>query len=741
MVRVRVARGDRFANDFSYAVIQSAQGKFTSMQDQGGQIVLSTGELNVVVNKDPFRIKFLDKNMRSLNEDDNDFGISWLGTEVTCYKKLFAGERFIGLGEKTGDLDRRGTAYENWNSDVPAYRATQDPLYATIPFFIGLHDQMAYGIFQDNSYRTAFNFGASTDDKMSSFTASDGELNYYFIGSGDVASVVKDYTWLTGRPKLPPLWSFGYQQCRWSYFPDSEVLRIAGTFREKRIPADVIYLDINYMDHYKVFTFHPQDFPKPAEMVSALKKMGFHVAVIVDPGLKVEAGYSAYDEGVKNNYFVKYPNGQNYIGEVWPGRSSFPDFTNPKVRNWWGGMFGVYTTKGIEGFWNDMNEPSAWGQNIPGMVEFDFDGNRTTMKQAHNVFGMQMSRSTYEGARRLMNGKRPLVITRATYSGGQRYSTIWTGDNASTDEHMLLGVRLINSLGLCGFSFAGPDIGGFMGEPSKELLTRWLSVGIYTPFLRNHSEYHTPYREPWVFGKDFEAISRGLIEQRYRLLPYIYSTAYEATQTGMPVARTLAINYSFDNAIYRHDYQNEYLFGDNILVTPIISSAQFGKVYLPEGNWYRLTSGQAYSGHCEVVVEAPLNDLPVFAREGAIIPMQSVAQNTSEKTDETLYVHVYNGSKDTSFRYYEDDGVSYEFENGEFCQRLFSYHPERREILMGAQDGHFRSKFKKVNLVLHSFDDISKAQVDGSSLPVSREGQTVQTLGFELSDREMKVTW
>ena len=740
VVRVRAAQG-QFADDFSFAVIQNPQGTFTSVNDQGDELRLSTGELDVVVKKHPLRLQFLNKNGQVISADDQDLGINRQGTEVTCYRKLFPDEKFLGLGEKTGPVNRRGNAYQNWNSDVPAYKVDQDPLYDTIPFFIGLHDKLAYGLFLDNSYRTYFDFGASTDDKMSSFGAANGELNYYLFGGGTVAKVIADYTWLTGRAKLPPLWSFGYQQCRWSYYPDKEVLRIAHTFREKNIPADVIYLDINYMDNYKVFTFSPKDFPDPAGMVAELNKLGFHVVVIVDPGLKVEPGYFAYDEGVKNNFFVKYPNGDNYVGTVWPGRSHFPDFTTARVREWWGGMFTNYLSKGIEGFWNDMNEPSAWGQNIPDLVQFDFEGHPTTMKQAHNVFGMQMSRAGYEGTRKLMGGKRPLIITRATYSGGQRYSTVWTGDNFASDDHMLMGTRIVGSMGLAGFPFTGPDVGGFVGTPSKELITRWLSIGIYTPFLRNHAAFDTPHREPWMFGKVYEDIARKLIEQRYRLLPYIYSAAAETTQTGLPLARPLAIDYTFDENIYTTDYQNEYLFGPNILVAPVTSSENRAKVYFPGSAWYRLSTDEAFASGQTALVESPLEDLPVFAKAGAIIPMQSLTQNTSEAADGILYVHVYEGDQDSSFAYYEDDGLTYDFEKGAFYRRLISYHPAQKEIVLGATEGQFASRFTKVKLLLHSFTPINSVTIGAATVPAAKESEKVQTLEFDLKNDETAVKW
>jgi alpha-glucosidase len=740
IIRVRVSK-EKPTSDFSYAVIGKPEGKLSKLSESKQEIVFSTGKIILTVNKMPVRLKFTDASGKVISEDDPLLGISWMGTAVTNFRKLFTDERFIGLGEKTGGLNRRGSAYVNWNSDVPAYALNQDPMYATIPFFIGLHDRLTYGIFLDNSYRSTFDFGASSDNTRSSFGAADGDLNYYLISGTGVADIIRSYTGLTGRAQLPPIWSFGYQQCRWSYFPDKELLTIAKTFRDKQIPIDVLYLDIHYMDHYKIFTFSPENYPKPAETIAELKKMGFKVVVIIDPGLKVEPGYFAYEEGVQNNYFVKYPGGSYYTGSVWPGPSHFPDFTDPKVRDWWGGMFKTYIDAGVDGYWNDMNEPAVWGQNIPDLVEFSFDGNKTTMSQAHNVYGMQMVRSTYEGVKKLNPDKRPLTITRATYAGGQRYSTIWTGDNASYDAHMLLGTRLVNSLGASGFPFAGPDIGGFVGEPSKELIIRWLSIGVYTPFMRTHVDYDHNYREPWIYGKEAEKVNRELINQRYRLLPYIYSTAYEATQTGIPVSRTLAINYSFDDRVYRPEFENEYLFGDNILVAPVVSSQDFVKVYLPEGGWYRLSNDTYFDGNKEIIAEAPLSDLPVFARAGAIIPMQSVVQNTTQRPDETLLLHVYAGREATRFQYYEDDGVSYAFENEAFYKRQISFDPIKREIAFAAKEGSFVSKFNQVKLILHGFQQVTGLRIDGKQNPVTQDQGNIQSVTFVWNQGETRIQW
>jgi alpha-glucosidase len=712
VVRVRINKPE-LQSDFSYAVIQKPEGNFTSINDRKDSLVLTTDSLQVIILKKPLQIKFLTSEGKVISKDYEDFSVSWQGTEVTCYKKLLPNEKFIGLGEKTGPLNRRGNAYINWNSDIPAYSYRQDPLYVTIPFYIGIHDDLPYGIFLDNSYQTKFNFGASTDDKFSFFSAVNGEMKYYFFGARNISGIIRDYTWLTGRMHLPPYWSLGYQQCRWSYYPESEVLDLAHTFRDKKIPCDVIYLDIHYMDNYKVFTWNKERFPDPGLMISKINAMGFHLVTIIDPGIKIEKGYPSYEEGIKQDCFVKYPGGQLYTGNVWPGRCHFPDFTNPKVREWWGKSFITLTPPGVEGFWNDMNEPSAWGQSIPNIVSFDFDGHHSTIAEAHNVYGLNMSRATYEGTRQLLNNKRPFILTRAAYAGIQRYSAVWTGDNSATEADMMMAVRMVNSLGVSGVSFTGPDMGGFIGTPTNELFARWMSVGIYTPFLRNHAEINSRHKEPWSFGEKIEEISRQWINKRYRLLPYLYSAFYESTQTGMPVARTLAISYMEDNKIYEEEFQNEYLFGGQILVAPVSSEKNTCNVYFPSGEWVRMTDDRLYNGNTEAVVDCPLDDLPVFVKSGGIIPLQSVIQSTSETPSPALEIHIYNGKGPNTFIYYEDDGVTYNYESGQFYSRLISFDPLNKSIIIGKVDGSFPSKFTMYRFVLHNFEEIKIVNVNG----------------------------
>ena len=585
-----------------------------------------------------------------------------------------------------------------------------------------MHGGATYGLFFDNTHKSYFDFGASTDEQMSWFGADGGDMNYYFFGAQSVSQIIEDYTWLTGRMEMPPLWSLGYQQCRWSYMSAKEVLNVAEKFRTEKIPADVMYCDIDYMDHYKIFTWNPITFPNPKEMIDVLKSMNFHLVTIVDPGIKVEPGYKEYDEGVANNYFATYPNGEKYIGSVWPGRCHFPNFTDKAVRDWWGASFTALTEPGVEGFWNDMNEPAVWNQNMPWMVKFG----KYYMPEIRNAYGMQMAEATFLGTKKILGGKRPFVLTRAAYSGAQRFSAVWTGDNSAYDAHMLLGQRLINSLGITGMSLVGVDIGGFTGNPTPELMVRWNSLGVYTPMFRNHAAKGTKYREPWRWGKANEDIIRKDIEQRYKLLPYIYSSFHQSHETGLPVSRTLAINYTQDDSVYNEKFQNQFLFGDNILVAPVESTMLTTNVYLPKGSWYRMSTGARYKGGKSIKAAAPLTDLPVFVKAGAIIPMQNVIQSTNEKGDSILKVNIWAGKDSTTFVYYEDDGETYDYQGGDYYKRMISFNPINKQITLSDVEGTFESKYNKIELILHGFKtDAKNFKVNGQPkklIPYVKDG-------------------
>jgi len=744
IIRVQISQNE-FFDELSYAVVCTPDAVEFEVSENAVSVSLQTKFLQLEIAKESVRFSFFNDKGQMLNEDCPGLGVSFMGDSKAVYKTMQKGERFIGLGEKTGNLDRKGSGYTNWNTDSFAYSAESDPLYCTIPFYIGLHNQLVYGIFLDNTYQSHFNFGAS-NDRFSSFTVQGGDLNYYFIYGSSVAEIITFYTHLTGRMQMPPLWGLGYQQCRYSYYPDHEVYQVAQTFRKKQIPADAVVLDIHYMDNYKIFSWDSDRFPDPEKMIKDLKDQGFNVVVMCDPGIKIEKNYPAYEEGVAQDLFLKYPDGTYYSGQVWPGWCHFPDFTKPNTRNWWGDKMEEYARQGVKGYWNDMNEIATWGQKLPELLEFDFDGEGGSTKRGRNVYGLMMCKSTFEGAKRHLDDERPFNLTRAAYSGVQRYAAVWTGDNVSTDEHMLLGVRLVNSLGLSGVAYTGYDIGGFVGEPSIALFARWISIGAFSPFFRGHSMVNSRDSEPWSFGEEVEDISRNYINLRYRLIPYLYSVFYQAHTSGIPVSRSLAIDYSFDDQIYNSSYQNQYLFGPNILVAPVESHKEITKVYLPEGHWYNFHTEELHRGPTEIYVDAPLTHLPLFVKAGCVLPMQSIVQSTQQSPEPLLHLHVYAEGY-SEFLYYEDDGNSYQYQSGSSYRRNIISNHQEGTLVLSEVEGSWPSKFSEIKIYFHGFIKIDSVKLYDAEYQLKEEEMTFlpaisnfDPLGKEVLEKKVTVS-
>ena len=710
IVRVQASKFESFESN-PYSVVVQPKSIDFDLEESEDKLILSTSILRVEINHISFSLTFFDTDGKLLNQDDS-FGVAWIGTEVTAYKKLQPNEKFIGLGEKTGNLNRFGNAYTHWNTDYFAYGVGDDPLYLSIPFYLGVHNQGHYGIFLDNTHKSLFNFGAS-NNRFASFSAEDGDMDYYFFHYPSISEIITAYTWLTGRMQMPPKWALGFQQCRYSYYPESEVYAVAQAFRDKKMPADVIYLDIHHMEAYKVFTFDGEKFPNPKALIARLKEKGFKVVVILDPGIKTEESYSPFREGLEQGLFVNYPDGKTYEAQVWPGWCAFPDFTNPATRSWWEEKMAFYTEAGVDGFWTDMNEPASWGQCTPNLLEFDFDGEKASHRKARNVFGMQMARSTQAGARKQAPKKRPFVLTRSGFAGIQRFAAAWTGDNVASEEHMLAGIRLVNSLGMSGVAFAGYDVGGFAGEASKGLFARWMSIAAFSPLYRAHSMINTKDAEPWAFGEEVEEISRNYLNFRYSLLPTIYSAFHQSTNNGLPLAASLAIHYPQDEAIYQTAFQNEYLFCDTFLVAPVESFREISKVYLPQGEWYYLYTDQKHQGSQVIYQDSPLNYLPVYVQAGKIFAQQSPTQHTGMAPDSTLILHLYRGSTGSTYTHYEDAGEGLDYLDGEFFSREIQYQPENGSLKIEQAKGQQSSQYAKIRLFFHGFESLNP-QLNGT---------------------------
>jgi alpha-glucosidase len=674
LVRIRVATSGVFGPDQSWAVIKSdwEEQKFDVRETQD-DLQLKTKEMTIRIKKRPLRISFFDRNGVLLNKDDDERGISWSGASVRVWKTMPQSEQYYGLGEKAGALNRRGKCFTMWNTDIPAYKADTDPLYQTIPFFYGINNGRTYGIFFDNSYWSSFDMGKESPDRYS-FGAVNGEMNYYFFSGDTPKKVLERFTELVGRMPLPPRWSLGYQQCRWSYYPESRVRKLASDFRSKRIPCDVLYLDIDYMEGYRIFTWSKKNFPEPARMISDLSKDGFKIVTIIDPGIKADSSYSAYLTGRSQNAFLKYPDGQLFLGKVWPGVCAFPDFSSRSARDWWGKNFKALTSVGVRGFWNDMNEPSVFDvptKTVDLDVIHDDNGLFTPHAKNHNLYGLQMTRATYEGVKSLKPNERPFVLTRASYAGGQRYSAAWTGDNISSWEHLEMAVPMMLGLSICGQPFVGTDIGGFVGSPDGELFARWLQLGVFSTLMRTHTEWGSKDQEPWSYGPEYEEMNKRTIELRYKLLPYVYNEMYKASTSGIPPMRPLSFEYPEDTGYSMN--ATDFMFGENLLIAPILwSGVRTRSLKLPHGQWYDYWLGKRLQGGSQVTVDAPLDRIPIFVKAGAIIPSQQVLKYSDQAPIDPLTLSIYVG-ENGSEELYEDDGSSFEYRTGASAKRIVQF--------------------------------------------------------------------
>ncbi|MBV9927819.1 MAG: glycoside hydrolase family 31 protein [Acidobacteria bacterium] len=704
-VRVRLAPSGAFERDFSYAVEskdrKTVAAKVTESRDEIR--ISSLNGTTIVIKRRPFLVSVLDAAGQAVVEADAAKGTSFdpdTGAVETSVKRV-EWETYYGLGEKAGATHSRDTQqFVMWNTDTYGYPRGLDPIYQSIGFYVALRQarsalahevitdiktgedkrpdpgpqSLAYGLFLDNTSRTYFDMG-KTDPARVTFGAARGELNYYVFTGGKERSpknILRDYTDLTGRAPLPPVWALGNQQSRWSYYPEARVREVARGFREAKIPADVIYLDIDYMDGFRVFTWNRERFPDPPKMIADLRAEGFRVVLIIDPGIKVDENYQVYKDIRAGRHFVQNEVTNELRATVWPGVCVFPDFTDPKAREWFGSLYKQNLDEGVAGFWNDMNEPGVFlsdttpkpdiyhhpMKTFPLSARHAGDGEPDNHARYHNVYGMQMARATFEGLRKLRPDARPFVLTRAGYAGVQRYSAVWTGDNVASWDHLRLSIPMLLNLGVSGVPFVGSDVGGFSGNPSPELYARWLQAAALTPFFRSHSEAGSNPHEPYSFGEEFTKVNRATVELRYRLLPYLYSLFYEHTQTGAPVMRPLWFEYPDDQRTYT--LEDEYLVGRDLLVAPVVRESTTKRgVYFPAGdNWVDWWTGKVYEGGRDAEVEAPLDRLPLFARAGSVIPTQAVVQHTGEMRNAPLSLLVVTGS-DGASSLYEDAGDGY----------------------------------------------------------------------------------
>ena len=729
-LRFRYATENVFEPDFSYAISEVASRGYSSLEvkETATEYLILTSKLKVLVDKKTLRIQISDLEGNIINEDEIGFhweeNYEYGGNTVKMSKITQNAESFFGMGDKATHSNLKGKRVNNWCMDQYAYAKDQDPLYKAVPFYTGLHKNMAYGIFFDNTFRTYFDF-AHEKRHVTSFWADGGEMNYYFFYGPEMSKVIMGYTNLTGTPELPPMWAMGYHQSKWSYFPESNVKALARKFRKLKIPCDALYLDIDYMDGFRCFTWDKKKFPDPKRMMAELNEDGFKTVVMIDPGIKIDKDYWVYQEAMEKGYFCKRGDGPYMKGKVWPGECNFPDFTNPEVRKWWAELYKEFMSElGVHAVWNDMNEPAVMEvptKTAPLDTRHNYDGYPCTHRKAHNVYGMQMVRATYEGIKKYVYPKRPFVITRAAYAGTQRYSSTWTGDNVATWEHLWLANVQVQRMCMSGMSFVGSDIGGFAEQPNGELFARGIQLGVFHPFCRVHSSGDHGDQEPWSFDSDVTDIVRKFIELRYQLLPYLYTMFWKYSKYGEPMVKPLV--YFDQEDPQTHFRTDEFIFGEHILVCPVQEpNSQGRRMYMPRGNWYNYWDDSMVVGGKEQWVDADIDIIPLFVKEGAIIPKFPVQQYVGELVIKQLDLEVYYKSGIENSSFYEDDQDGYEYNKGNYSYRSFKLNGKENSLaIQQFKDGDFVPSYTSFRLNLHGLPfTIESVEVDNEVVPLNQ---------------------
>ena len=774
VLRIKISKGGAFDEHPSFAVANEpklGKQKF-KLASAGSATTLTTTQLVVTLTHEPFAIDVHRGDgsvvFESVRDDKGAWSYASDGEGFMIRRKVGEKDPIYGLGEKTGSFNRRGRDFTMWNTDVLNPTASGeftgqydkgdlradntstefDPYYVSIPFFYhqDANEGDMSGSFIDNPYRGHYDL-TPTDEIQIHFGG--GQYTEYVFGGPMMWTILEQYTELTGRTALPPLWALGFHQCRWYAYKQADVEALAAKHAELDIPLDSLWLDIDYMDGYRVFTWNKELYPDAPGMLARLRELGVKVITIIDPGVKEDPGYEVYDDGLEKGVFALKENGEVYIGQVWPGDTAFPDFANADARAWWGKLNAEHVRSGLAGIWNDMNEP-ATGDKDP--MPMRFDRGQYEHERFHNQYAMLMAMGTTEGLLKTMPNKRTFVLSRAGSAGIQRYAANWMGDNMSRWDHLWLSIPMGAGLSISGQSFVGADIGGFAEDTNAELYTRWIQYGALTPFARVHSVINTIDQYVWSFGEDVLGYAREALKLRYRLLPYIYSSFVITYETGAPIQSPLVFSHQRDSNV--RDIDDQYLFGPNLLVAPIIEPGQTSRsVYLPEGEWFDFHTNQHYVSEGQfIVADAPINRIPVYVRAGAVIPMLEEAPlNTKDYAPKKMQFHVFVPKGEAEFYslLQEDDGLTFEANEGKRLRTELKVMRgnNRRTFFSAVVEGESFEGFarEEVEVVWHSPRGVQSHTRPnrGESFGIfATDGDTEDTLVFvDIEPEKPKKKW
>ncbi len=729
IIRLKISRGGIFDETPTFAVcadLQTAHADFT-IEENDEWVRLRTARMTLTLWRTPFRLEAHRADGSVLFETHSDqdgkpWGYATLNDAFVVGRRCQRGDGFFGLGEKGGRLNRKGQEYTLWNNDVldpnsarrfaaglpaddPRADRTSvefDPYYVSIPFFYHLSEDggAAAGFFLDNGYRGHFDFAPQTHY---SFHFEGGQYTEYLFAGPSMREILEGYTWLTGRMLPPPLWALGYHQCRWHRYTQETIERLAARLREAKLPCDALWLDIEYMDGYRVFTWDEAAFPDVPAMLASLQAQGFRTITIVDPGVKYEPGYSIFDQAVERDVLCKTEGGDLYVGQVWPGKTAFPDFVLESAREWWGELNAAHVQSGLAGIWNDMNEP-ATGDVLPDTMRF---GNgQFSHARYHNQYALLMAMGTLEGLQRAMPDKRTFILSRAGSAGIQRYAANWMGDNQARWDHLWVSMPMAMGYGLSGQPFLGADIGGFQGNSNAELFARWMQYGALTPFCRNHSELDNVDQYAWAFGEAIEELSRQALQLRYRLLPYLYAAFMQSAQSGEPIQKPLLFEFQADRTL--RDIDDQFLLGSHLLVAPVYAAGVTARpLYLPEGTWYHWHTGERFVGKRFIVAPTPMDWIPLFARGGAVIPLWPEAPlTTMGYQPQRIELHLFVPEADGEYHSFlhEDDGLTFAFRDGAYLRTDLTLRKEGPRLTLEASvsgEGYPEFARREFEIVFH----------------------------------------
>jgi len=616
--------------------------------------------------------------------------------KVTFTISLNKDDMIFGLGEAVRGINKRGHLYRAWNSDDFSHTENKASIYASHNLLLFFGPQKLFGVYFDDPGAVEFDLGYTRGD-TAAMTSENGDLSVYIIEGESLTAICREFRGLIGRSYLPPKWAFGYIQSRWGYESDPELRQVVKEHRDRHIPLDGVCMDIDYMDDYKDFTWDEKKFPDLKKFNQDMRDEHIRLIPIIDAGVKQLKGYDTCDEGLEKGYFVKKADGKPFVGAVWPGRSYFPDFLREDVRVWFGDQYGKLMDQGVEGFWNDMNEPAlfyseesiaeafavadqlrnenldinsafalkdAFNGTANAMADYrrfyhEVDGKTIRHDKVHNLYGAFMTRAADEGFRRYDSSKRFLMFSRASFIGAHRYGGVWQGDNNSWWAHIKLNLQMLPSLNMCGFLYTGADLGGFGCNTTEDLLLRWLQLGVFTPLMRNHSAKGTREQEAYRFA-NWEDM-RDILTVRYALVPYLYSEFMKAALTDGMYFRPLAFDYPTDDTACR--VEDQVMLGEDCMIAPVYEQNARGRhVYLPEDMlMVRFRSAQDYdltpmeAGH--YWIEMALDEMPLFIRRGHVIPLAKPAEYVEgiDHTDLKLLGWLDEG---VTITLYNDDGYT-----------------------------------------------------------------------------------